>query len=146
VASFLLNLRGGIADAIGMLLPVQPVSNAERQRKFRESHPGYFAKYRVSTKQVRAEVRARLAQLLRDEAAAKAAAEAEKKAAEQLPGAGAGARPLLLPAPLPGARPLLMLPAPVVVVTMPATPAPPASPALAERRATPAAVPPVLFS
>jgi hypothetical protein len=133
VASFLLNLRGGIADSIGMLLPVQPVSNAERQRKFRESHPGYFAKYRVNTKRVRAEVRAQMAQLLRDEAAAKAAAEAEKqKAAEQL----------LLPAP----RPMLLLPAPVVVVTMPATPALPASPELAERRAPLAAFPPVLFS
>lgn len=32
------------ADGMGMLLPAQPMSNTERQRRFRQSHPGYYAR------------------------------------------------------------------------------------------------------
>jgi hypothetical protein len=40
---------------VSMLEPAPPMSNAERQRRFRASHPGYFKKYRRSMRQLQAD-------------------------------------------------------------------------------------------
>src|SRR5687768_6859203 len=81
-----------------MLKPVGPMSNTERQRKFRQSHPGYFRKYyapkRAARKRADREIRAMLL--------AQAKAEAEAAAAAS-----------------PATHPLLMLPAPVEVPVIP---------------------------
>src|SRR5687767_10347705 len=76
-----------------MLTPVPTMSNAERQRKFRESHPGYFRKYHARKRAMAKAVRARML------AEAQAAADAAKAAR--------------------ATRPLLMLPAPVELPVIP---------------------------
>jgi hypothetical protein len=68
------------ADATDMLIPAPPMSNAERQRQFRERNPGYYGRLHARR---RAAVRALDAQL---SAAAQATA--------------ARREPLLLPAPV----------------------------------------------
>jgi hypothetical protein len=64
-----------------MLIYLGPMSNAERQRKFREANPGYFRKYHARRKAIRKHAAQRIAA----EAAATAAAGAALAPAESIP-------------------------------------------------------------
>jgi hypothetical protein len=71
--------------------PAPPMSNNERQRRFRASHPGYFNKYNGRRKAMRKAAKEKNRAMM----AALAAAEAEKaRAAAAIP-----AMSLMLPAP-----------------------------------------------
>src|SRR4051794_23059305 len=52
-----------------MLRPVPPMSNSERQRKFRASHPGYFNKYNGRRRTIAKNAKARVIAMLRAQAA-----------------------------------------------------------------------------
>jgi hypothetical protein len=71
------------ADAIDMLLKVKPMSNAERQARFRASHPGYNARYRGPSAR---------------EVAQKMQAQAQAAAAQAMPIAPAPPQPEAVPA------------------------------------------------
>jgi hypothetical protein len=97
-----------------MLRYPAPMSNVERQRKFRASHPTYFNKYNGRIKAINKAVKAQgLAQKVAMWAAGKGSAPVELQAIL------AKREPLTLPAP-----PVrLALPAPVEVLVFPALPA-----------------------
>jgi len=85
-----------VADTDAEMPKPAPMSNTERQRRFRERHPGYYGrlhrKRRAGTKAMLARQRA--------EARAKAQAEAEAEAHAQTNVAVVKRVPLMLPAPV----------------------------------------------
>src|SRR5688572_10359751 len=81
-----------------------PMSNTERQRKFRAANPGYFNKYNNRRKAHRIAAQKKVLKLFKELAKAKAAALQQQ---QQQP-APPAPPPLTLPP-----KPLLMLPAPV---------------------------------
>ena len=92
------------------LAPIPPMSNTERQRKFRASHPGYFRKYKPR--------RNANQQAIRTWTAALAAAQAAETAAAAATAASIETPPARLALPAPPVR--LALPAPVEPLEFPA--------------------------
>jgi hypothetical protein len=78
-----------------MLTIPPPMSNTERQRKFRKSHPGYFKKYYGRKKSIEKHVKARMQAEAQAAKAARDAARAEATLAILVK-----PQPLMLPAPV----------------------------------------------
>ena len=109
-----------------MLEPCPPMSNAERQRRFQASHPGYDARRKARS---RAAERRGATKIMAAMASATAAT----------PEPIATPEPLALPAPvevnvIPAKRALLMLPAPVEAIVIPGLNAIPTKPAATRER------------
>jgi hypothetical protein len=73
-----------------MLKPTPPLSNVERQQRFRASHPGYSRRYKVSSRPAREAALAELRAVLAAESEAAAAGQGQPVATADPAAAGAG--------------------------------------------------------